>query len=121
MLLRYFHQQGDSWRISDYLRAKISFRTQNLMTASRDANRFDIIFCRNVLIYFDLAIKRQVLDRLADTMAPDGYLVMGAAERVGGLSDVLKSATSEPFVFIKEDAVGSATRSGSRRPALTHA
>ena len=103
MLLRYFTQQGDSWRISDYLRAKISFRTQNLMAAPRDAGKFDIIFCRNVLIYFDVSTKRKVLGRLTDALAPEGILVLGAAERVGGLSDELKSATSEPFVFIRDE------------------
>ena len=105
MLLRYFTQQGDSWRISDYLRAKISFRAQNLMNVPRDAGKFDIIFCRNVLIYFDVATKRQVLGRLAGALAPAGYLVLGAAERVGGLSDVLRSATSEPFVFVHDEVI----------------
>ena len=114
MLLRYFNQQGDSWRISDYLRSKISFRMHNLMAAPRDVGEYDIIFCRNVLIYFDVAIKRQVLGRLASALAPDGYLVMGAAERVGGLSDVLKPATSEPFVFVKNAPVVAA----QRRPML---
>ena len=113
MLLRYFTQEGDRWRVDDHLRAKISFRTQNLMAMPRDAGKFDFIFCRNVLIYFDVDMKRQVLGRLGDALVADGRLVLGAAERVGGLSDVLKSATSEPFVFIKDGPV-----EAKREPAL---
>ena len=101
MLLRYFRRAGDLWQISDYLRAKISFRTQNLMLDLRDLGTFDIVFCRNVLIYFDVVTKKRVLGGLSDALADDGYLVLGAAERVGGIYDELHSDPQRSFVFTK--------------------
>ena len=102
MLLRHFQQKGDLWRINDALRAKITFKTQNLMMPIGDPGLFDIILCRNVLLYFDVATKRRVLANLDAAMAEDGYLVLGAAERVGGLSETLRPAPSEQFVFLSE-------------------
>ncbi len=105
MLLRYFRRAGDLWHISDYLRAKVSFKTHNLMSDARELGTFDIIFCRNVLIYFDVATKTRVLGSLADALADDGFLVLGAAERVGGLYDGLHSKPQQSFVFEKDRSV----------------
>ena len=101
-MLRYFNNQSDTWRINDHIRAKVSFKVHNMMMPMRELGNFDIIFCRNVLIYFDVETKRRVLANLNETMADDGYLVLGAAERVGGLSNDLVSAPSEQFVFVKD-------------------
>lgn len=104
-LLRYFQQENEAWRINDDMRSKITFRAQNLMTPIRDLGVFDFVFCRNVLIYFDVATKRHVLANLEAAMARDGHLVLGATERVGGLSENLRSEPSEPFVFTKASGV----------------
>jgi chemotaxis protein methyltransferase CheR len=103
MLLRNFRREKEYWQISDYLRARVSFRTHNLLSAPRDLGRFDMIFCRNVLLYFDIAMKRRVLDNMSSVLADDGFLALGAAETVAGLSEsFLPSATH--FVFKKENA-----------------
>ncbi len=92
-LLRHFRQEGDRWRISEHLRSRVRFEEINLMSDFQGLGRFDVIFCRNVLIYFDVATKKNVLDRLARVLTPDGYFVMGAAETVVGLTDALVPLT----------------------------
>lgn len=115
MLLRYFRREGERWQISDYLRAKVSFRTLNLMTGFGGLGTLDVIFCRNVLIYFDVATKRRVLSNFARALAEDGYLVLGAAENVGGLCDVLRADPAMHFVFGKEEQYR--PERGARRPS----
>ena len=90
LLLKYFTQVGDAWQISPELRAMVQFRTLNLLNDFTPLGRFDIVFCRNVLIYFDQPTKIQVLNRMAPQIAEDGYLVLGAAETVVGLTTAFK-------------------------------
>ena len=90
MLLKYFTQDGDKWRISSRLRDKLELRQHNLLEPTPQLGQFDIVFCRNVLIYFDLQTKLQALSNLAQRLAPNGGLVLGSAETVIGLdSDVV--------------------------------
>lgn len=86
-LMKYFNQEGDSWRLNEPIRRMVRWQQFNLLEPYTSLGRFDIIFCRNVLIYFDRPTKTDVLGRLADALAPDGYLVLGGAETVVGLSD----------------------------------
>jgi chemotaxis protein methyltransferase CheR len=86
-LLRYFREQGDRWRINEHLRSRVRFEEFNLLSDYGVLGRFDVIFCRNVLIYFDVPTKQNVLNRMAQIVYPDGYLVLGAAETVVGLTD----------------------------------
>lgn len=89
MLLKYFEQDGDKWRVSSRLRDKLELRQHNLLEPAPQLGQFDIVFCRNVLIYFDLPTKLQALSHLAQRLAPNGALVLGSAETVIGLdSDV---------------------------------
>jgi chemotaxis protein methyltransferase CheR len=88
-LLRYFRQDGERWRINEYLRSRIRFNEFNLLSSYAALGRFDVIFCRNVLIYFDVPTKKDVLDRMAAVLAPDGFFIMGAAETVIGLTDAM--------------------------------
>jgi chemotaxis protein methyltransferase CheR len=90
LLLKYFTQVGDSWQIAPRLRAMVQFRSLNLLRDFSPLGTFDVVFCRNVLIYFNEQAKIDVLDRLARSMEPDGYLVLGAAETVVGLTGSLK-------------------------------
>ncbi|MAK64993.1 MAG: chemotaxis protein CheR [Maricaulis sp.] len=85
-LVQHFEQQGDQWRIKPNIRAMVNFQKQNLLENFSNLGSFDVIFCRNVLIYFDADTKKRVLARLASQTAQDGYLIMGAAETVVGLS-----------------------------------
>ncbi len=86
-LLRYFRQDGDRWRVNEHLRSHVQFEEFNLLSDFGGLGRFDVIFCRNVLIYFDMATKHAVLEKMARVLAPDGYLFMGAAETVVGLTE----------------------------------
>lgn len=86
MLMHYFTQQDDHWRISERLRQMVSFRKLNLMDPAYNLGRFDVVFCRNVLIYFDVPTKAEVLDRIAGSMNPGGFMLMGAAESIAGMT-----------------------------------
>jgi chemotaxis protein methyltransferase CheR len=90
MLMKHFEREGDDWRISAALRRSVSFREGNLLEPFGALGQFDIIMCRNVLIYFDLDTKRRVLDRMAAQVANDGYLFLGAAETVLGVTDTFE-------------------------------
>jgi chemotaxis protein methyltransferase CheR len=87
MLVKYFKQQGDKWQISPQLRQMIQFRDFNLLQDPTSLGQFDVVLCRNVLIYFDQTTKSGVLDRVAKLLAADGVLYLGGAETVLGVSD----------------------------------
>lgn len=86
-LMAYFKKQGDRWRISDAPASMVTFREHNLVHDAPLPGPFDVIFCRNVLIYFDLETRAEVLARLRAVLAPDGYLVLGTSETLNQLSD----------------------------------
>jgi chemotaxis protein methyltransferase CheR len=90
LLIKYFTQNGDTWQIAPDLRAMVQFRPLNLLGDFAHLGVFDVVFCRNVLIYFDQGTKTDVLDRLARVTDRDGYLVLGAAETVVGLTESFK-------------------------------
>jgi chemotaxis protein methyltransferase CheR len=89
LLLKYFTQAGDQWQLAPAVRARVEFKTLNLIHDFSHLGQFDLIFCRNVLIYFDPPTKASVLQRMADILPDDGMLVLGAAETVIGLSNAL--------------------------------
>ncbi|PZP46704.1 MAG: chemotaxis protein CheR [Azospirillum brasilense] len=89
MLVKHFRQEGSRWRASPELRARVRFAEGNLLEDLRGLGRFDVIFCRNVLIYFDMPTKRRVLEALSGRLAPDGLLYLGGAETVLGVTDGL--------------------------------
>jgi chemotaxis protein methyltransferase CheR len=90
LLIKHFAQSGDFWQVAPELRAMVKFRQLNLLSDFAKLGRFDLIFCRNVLIYFDQETKVGILNRLARSIAGDGYLVLGAAETVVGLTHSFK-------------------------------
>jgi chemotaxis protein methyltransferase CheR len=89
-LMKYFTQAGETWQIAPEIRAMVQYRPLNLLADFTHLGSFDIVFCRNVLIYFDQETKIGVLERLARITEHDGFLVLGAAETVVGLTDVFK-------------------------------
>ena len=91
-LMQYFTQQDDHWRISERMRQMISFRKLNLMDPAYNLGKFDIVFCRNVLIYFDAPTMAEVFERIAQTMNPGGFLLLGAAESVIGITQAFETA-----------------------------
>ncbi len=90
MLVKYFKQTGELWQINPDIRAMVQHRQLNLLHDFSQLGVFDVIFCRNVLIYFDQDTKINIFNRLAKITEPDGFLVLGAAETVVGLTDVFK-------------------------------
>jgi len=90
LLVKYFTQVGELWEIAPSIRSMVQFRPLNLLNSFSHLGTFDVVFCRNVLIYFDLETKVDVLDRIARSLQPDGYLLLGAAETVVGLTDAFK-------------------------------
>jgi len=104
-LVKYFKQVGELWQIESSLRAMVEFRPFNLLDDFAPLGKFDIIFCRNVLIYFDREGKSNVLDRLSKHLAPDGYLLLGAAETVIGLSNEFKPVAGKRGLYQSTHAV----------------
>jgi chemotaxis protein methyltransferase CheR len=90
LLVKYFAQIGEMWQIDAAIRAMVQYRSLNLLEPFNHLGRFDIVFCRNVLIYFDQPTKKLVLERIASQLAPDGYVVLGAAETVLGVTGALE-------------------------------
>ncbi|WP_289036259.1 protein-glutamate O-methyltransferase CheR [uncultured Roseibium sp.] len=115
MLLKYFDQKGDMWQINPDMRAMIEWRKLNLLDNFSHLGEFDILFCRNVLIYFDQQTKSEILDRLAKMVPDDGFLVLGAAETVVGLTDAFKPVPGKRGLFQRKQA---AARPGAVAPRL---
>ena len=115
MLLKYFDQKGDMWQINPDLRAMIEWRKLNLLDSFTHLGEFDIVFCRNVLIYFDQKTKSEILDRLAKMIPEDGFLVLGAAETVVGLTNSFKPVPGKRGLFQRNQE---AAKSGISSPRL---
>ena len=90
MLVKHFKQVGEFWQVNPDIRAMVQHRQLNLLHDFSQLGVFDVIFCRNVLIYFDQDTKINIFNRLARASEPDGFLALGAAETVVGLTDVFK-------------------------------
>ena len=87
LLVRHFERTGANWKVSPALRKVVSFKRLNLAAPFPAMGPFDIVFIRNVLIYFDVDTKRGVLQRVASTLRPDGWLFLGSAETTIGIDD----------------------------------
>ena len=103
-LMKYFKQQGERWQIDAAIRNRVRFRVFNLLDDPASLGGFDVIFCRNVLIYFDQPTKTMVLDRLSRILSPDGYLFLGGAETVLGISDKFQASSDNRGVYFPTGA-----------------
>lgn len=99
MLLKYFTQTGEFWQISPDIRAMVQYRMLNLLEDFTSLGTFDLVFCRNVLIYFDQPTKTKVLERVRRVIELDGFLVLGAAETVVGLTETFRPMTDQRGVY----------------------
>ena len=99
LLMKHFTQSGDEWKISDKLRNMVTFKPLNLLSNFSGMGKFDAIFCRNVLIYFDHETKGEVLSRLSPVLQDDGFLFLGGAETVLGISDDFKLIPGQRGVY----------------------
>jgi len=99
LLVDNFTQDGTHWIISDEIRRMVRFSTLNLLDSYAPVGTVDVVFCRNVLIYFDVHTKRHVLEAIHKTMRGDGYLLLGAAETVMGVTDVFERADGQRGLY----------------------
>ncbi len=99
LLVKYFKQNGELWQLNGDIRAMIQFKQLNLLQNFSHLGTFDVVFCRNVLIYFDQDTKVDVFKRLAKVMEPDAFLALGAAETVVGLTDAFKPYADKRGVY----------------------
>jgi chemotaxis protein methyltransferase CheR len=100
LLLKYFKQDGDQWRISDELRDMVQYRRHNLLDDFSSLGMFDVIFCRNVLIYFDSNTKQDVLSRVSRSLVKDGHLLLGAAETVVGFTNLFMPMPEKRGLYV---------------------
>lgn len=90
-LAKYFNPDGDFWRISDEIRAMVTFKKMNLMKPFTGLGKFDMIFCRNVAIYFTSEDRKQLFEKIAATLEPDGYLIIGSTESLTNETQIFES------------------------------
>ena len=99
-LLRYFDQIGDMWQLKETIRSRVDYRHFNLLSDYTAFGNFDLIFCRNVLIYFEPDRKADVLNRMTRLLSPDGLLALGSSESIIGLNTKLKQHPKHRGYFV---------------------
>jgi len=87
LLVKYFERSGREWCLRPQVRSQVTFKQLNLVGSLASVPPMDIIMLRNVLIYFEPAVKKQVLDKVARVLRPGGYLFLGSAETTYGVHD----------------------------------
>jgi chemotaxis protein methyltransferase CheR len=105
LLVKYFTQSGDTYHISPEIKKRVSFFEQNLI-APWPTTPVDILFMRNVLIYFDTETKRQIFEKIKTVLAPDGYLFLGVAETPYRIVEGFTKVTGSTNVYRKEPVEG---------------
>ena len=101
LLMKYFDKAGENWQIKPELQNMVSYRYYNLLDNLSSLGKFDIVFCRNVLIYFDAPTKGEVLEGVAKLIPDDGVMFLGGAETVLGISDKFKPMPGQRGVYVK--------------------
>lgn len=98
---KYFQQAGDCWQVNANIKARASFREMNLLQSYSLLGKFDIVFCRNVLIYFSPENKKDILERIRQTLNPRGFLFLGASESLSNYSDAFEMIRCNPGVLYR--------------------
>lgn len=98
---RFFRQSGDCWQVNDNIKARASFREMNLLQSYSLLGKFDIVFCRNVLIYFSPENKKDIIERVRQTLNPRGFLFLGASESLSNYSDAFEMIRCNPGVLYR--------------------
>jgi chemotaxis protein methyltransferase CheR len=106
MLIKHFSQKAEGWEIASQLRAMVNFREFNLLSDMRALGTFDVVLCRNVLIYFDQPTKADVLARIRSQMRDDAILYLGGAETVLGVSDAFRPVNGQRGLYATNHADG---------------
>jgi chemotaxis protein methyltransferase CheR len=105
LLMKYFTQQGTEWALKDEIKSMVRFEKFNLLDPMTKFPEFDVIFCRNVLIYFDRETKAKVLTEMKKHIAKHGFLFLGGAETVVGITDSFKPMAGERGLYIPSDSI----------------
>lgn len=100
-LERYFDKSENNWRVKPVLRDRIDFRPINLMDSYAALGKFDIVFCRNVLIYFNADLKLQILQKIHAALKPQGILYLGSSEGLAGAADLFEMVRCEPGILYR--------------------
>ena len=99
---RYFQKQADGgWKVKTDIQSRVEFRPLNLLGSFSMLGKFDIVFCRNVLIYFSSDLKQDILRKIHATLKPGGYLMLGASESLGHLSDLYEMVHCSPGIIYR--------------------
>ena len=118
LLVKYFTQIGETWQIAPEIRSMVQYRPFNLLSDFGQLGIFDVVYCRNVLIYFDQQTKVDVLERIARIAEPDGFLVLGAAETVVGLTEAFKPIPERRGLYLPNKAAIAAKSAAPRLAAV---
>lgn len=101
-LERYFdNPDNESWRVKPFVRERVEFRVLNLMDSYTSLGKFDVVFCRNVLIYFNADLKRQILQKVHASLKPQGVLYVGSSESLAGAADLFEMVKCEPGIYYR--------------------
>lgn len=100
-LMKYFTQVGETWQLKDEIKSMVKFSTFNLLDDMNRMGTFDVIFCRNVLIYFDEKTKGMILGKMDKQLEKDGFLLLGGAETVLGITDKFTPMPDKRGLYIK--------------------
>ena len=104
-LQRYFDAKGPGrWAVKPAIRSRVEFRALNLLDSYASLGKFDMVFCRNVLIYFSAEVKRDILLRIHGTPKPGGYLFLGASEALNNLPDHYQMVQCSPGIIYRASA-----------------
>ena len=116
MLVKHFKQNGELWQLNAEIRAMVQHRQLNLLQDFSHLGTFDMIFCRNVLIYFDQDTKASIFERLSKQIEADGVLALGAAESVVGITDAFKPYPERRGMYCPNAARGLRVATSSSMP-----
>jgi chemotaxis protein methyltransferase CheR len=111
LLVKYFTQIGELWQLNSEIRGMVQHKQLNLLHDLSHLGKFDVIFCRNVLIYFDQPTKTNIFERMSRIIEPDGMLMLGAAESVVGITDAFRPCPDKRGLY-----QANAERGGARAP-----
>ena len=117
MLMKYFEQNDEKWLIKDEIKNMVKYEYFNLLDNMAGIGKYDIIFCRNVLIYFDEETKRDVLERMVNNLEDDGFLFLGGAETVLGITESFKPIPEKRGLYAKPHSVHIAGDTKPEAPA----
>lgn len=112
-LMKYFTQVGEAWQLKDDIKNMVKYSTFNLLDEMGRMGTFDVIFCRNVLIYFDEKTKAGILEKMSSQLERDGFLLLGGAETVLGITDKFIPKPEHRGLYVKNPALAAPPPAGN--------